>query len=567
MYNSGAMPDLRQCLLDTYLVRLRAIARFWGIELTARRQRAVAIELSEAMSDPTVVSLAWDALPPDQRDALLAVLASDGHMPRRIFVREWGEIRSMGPGRMEREEPWRAPISPAEGLWYTGFIFSAFEQVEDAAYEAVFVPPELRNLLPAPSIDQSMANLESTNEAAVVVYQGAYLLDDFCTLLSYVQNERPQLRVDGGWPERHRERMSDRLRVHQTEYFAFLAHLARRIGWIVVDSNRQVRLKADAVQDWLQCSPLDQLSAVLAAWGDDPTWNDLFHVPSLQPEDTGAWKNDPVLSRTGVLRHLEECRPGAWYRLADFVGSIKRKNADFQRPDGDYHSWYIQDMETGDYLSGFETWDAVEGRLIRYLIRGPLAWIGVIALGSQDGEQSPTVFRLSREGAGALGMADPPQTREPRRARLVAGFRVALPAERRYDRFQLSRVADWLQSGPVYVYRLTPTSLARARQQGITVTRVLEFLGGLTNVPVARSVEAALTRWAARGVEARLERTAILRVFGEGLMDQVVRSRKLGGLILERVGPSAATVREQDWERIIGALEELGLLAEVDEHH
>jgi hypothetical protein len=559
------MPSLRQCLLDTYLVRLRAIARFWGIELTARRQREAGIELSEAMRDPTVASLAWEALPPDERDALLAVLGSDGRMPRRVFIREWGEIRSMGPGRMEREKPWRAPISPAEGLWYTGFIFSAFEQVEDAAYEAVIVPPELRSHLPTPATDQSMVDLEPTDEPAVVVYQEAHLLDDASTLLSYVQNDRPRLRADGGWPERHREKMRDRLRVQQPEYFALLTHLARRTGWLVVEANRQVRLKADAVQSWLQCSPLDQLSAVLSAWGDDPTWNDLFQVPSLQPEETGAWKNDPVLARRGVLQHLKACRPGAWYRLADLVSSVKREDADFQRKDGDYHSWYIQDRETGDYLSGFETWDAVEGRLIRYLIRRPLAWFGVVALGSEDGEQSPTMFSLTREGAGALGIADPPPTREPRRARLVSGFRVTLPAERRYDRFQLSRVADWLQSGLLYVYRLTPASLARARQQGISVTRVLEFLGDLMDVPVARSVEAALTRWAARGVEARLERTAVLRVFDEELMDQVVRSRTLGSLILDRVGPTAATVREQDWERIIGALEELGLLADVNE--
>ena len=57
----------------------------------------------------------------------------------------------------------------------------------------------------------------------------------------------------------------------------------------------------------------------------------------------------------------------------------------------------------------------------------------------------------------------------------------------------------------------------------------------------------------------------MLRVFDEELMDQVVHSRTLGGLILERVGPTAATVRRQDWERIIGALEELGLLADADE--
>ena len=43
------MPLLRQCLLNTLLVRLRAIARFWEIQLYTRRQREVALELAEAM--------------------------------------------------------------------------------------------------------------------------------------------------------------------------------------------------------------------------------------------------------------------------------------------------------------------------------------------------------------------------------------------------------------------------------------------------------------------------------------------------------------------------------------
>jgi hypothetical protein len=139
-----------------------------------------------------------------------------------------------------------------------------------------------------------------------------------------------------------------------------------------------------------------------------------------------------------------------------------------------------------------------------------------------------------------------------------------VPTARRYERFQLARVADWLQSGAPFVYRLTPSSLERARQQGISITRVLEFLGDLIEAPVPRSVEAALTRWAARGAEARLERPVILRISSEDLMNQVNSSPTLSRLIGERIGPTAAIVRKQDWEKVIGALGEMGLLPEVD---
>jgi hypothetical protein len=325
-----------------------------------------------------------------------------------------------------------------------------------------------------------------------------------------------------------------------------------------------VRLKPEAVTAWLESAPSDQRQAVAQAWRDDPTWNDLFHVPSLQPEDTGAWRNDPLLARKAVLRYLEVCDPGTWYRVDALVSAIKHVDAEFQRPGGDYDAWYIRDQETGVYLSGFESWDAVEGRLIRYLIGKPLAWFGLVDLGRDDQEQAPRAFRLTPGGAAFLGLAEPPAMPEPAPARLRSGFRVEVPTTPRYERFQLGRVADWLQSGAPFVYRLTPSSLQRARQQGISVTRVLEFLGDLIEAPVPHSVEAALTRWAARGAEARLERALILRISSEELLGQILSSPSLSRFIRERIGPTTAIVGEEDWEQVIAALGEMGLLPDVD---
>ena len=110
---------------------------------------------------------------------------------------------------------------------------------------------------------------------------------------------------------------------------------------------------------------------------------------------------------------------------------------------------------------------------------------------------------------------------------------------------------------------MTPNSLARAREQGIPVARVLEFLGRTTNAPVPRFVEAALTRWEARGAEARLEPVVLLRLSNEGLMAQVVSSPLTRHLVGERVGPATAVVRKRDWPRLVAALGELGLLPEV----
>jgi hypothetical protein len=192
-----------------------------------------------------------------------------------------------------------------------------------------------------------------------------------------------------------------------------------------------------------------------------------------------------------------------------------------------------------------------------------MTWLGLIELGGDGSEGSAGAFRLTRAGAALLDLADPPKRSAPSRARLEPGFRVSIPARRRYERFQLARVADWLATGKSFTYRLTPASLKRAGRQGITIPRVLEFLQEITEAPLPRSVEEALSRWNARGTEARLERAIVLTLSDEELMDQVVSAPRLVDLIEERVGPTAALVHRQDWPRVVARLAEMGLLPEI----
>ncbi len=563
--------SLQQCLLDIDLVHLRAIARFWDVELTAGRQRDAAAALAEAMAGPEAVTRAWETLATGPRRALEKLLTIGGKMPFLAFTRDWGEIRTMGPARMEREQPWLAPISPAEGLWYSGFIYRAFEQGAAGAYEVVFVPPELLAHLPVPPTPPQTLALETAPAPSKIRADGEALLDDICTLLVYLQNEQVRPDADGNWPPGHTARLARQLRDPDPARLAWMRHLVRRLGWLRAGDSGRVRPEPAPVTAWLQSPGVQQRETLAAAWRDDPTWNDLFHVPTLRPEETGAWRNDPLLARQAILRHLQACTPGEWYGLDDFVAAIKQADPDFQRPGGDYTTWYIRDAATGAYLSGFESWDAVEGALIRYWLTGPMSWLGLVDLGSP-----PTVFRLTPAGGTFLGLADESEGRgqaEQGQAlgqgqalplQVRADFTVVVPPARRYERFQLSRVADWCATvEDHFVYRITPASLERARRQGISVARVLDFLGRATGTPLPRFVEAALKRWEVRGAEARIERAVLLRLSSEELMAQVVSAPPTRRFIREQVGPTVALVNARDWPRLVPALGEMGLLPDI----
>jgi hypothetical protein len=565
------MRSLRQCLMDSNPVRLEVIARLWDVSLTSGRQREIAAQLAKEMAIPLAVGNAWENLPPEQRQALDALLAAGGRMPLRVFVRQWGEIRTMGPARLQREQPWLEPVSTAEALYYSGFVYRGFEMVGDQSYEVVFVPSELRAHLPLPASMAPVINLSPAPIPAVPCSAGDTLLDDACTLLAYLQNEQVRLSPEGTWPARHTARLAQRLYDPDADRLSFLRHLIQRVGWVRSSSSGSrteaglLRPDPGSVTAWLQ-SPVNQQRATLArAWRDDPTWNDLFRVSALHPEDTGAWHNDPLLARRAVLSHLRVCEPATWYELDDFIAAIKQADPDFQRPDGDYTTWYIRDATTGAYLSGFESWDAVEGALIRYLVTGPLFWLGLTDLGSVVPGGPPTAFLLAPAGQAFLGLDDPPAEGDMPPLVLRPGFTVLVPPAQRYERFQLARIARWVRTGDPFVYRLTPTSLQRARHQGIPMTRVLEFLDQATGAgtPLPRFVEAALLRWEARGMEVRLERALLLRLSTEELMVQLMSHSHTRRLIAEQIGPAAALIRESDWTRLVVALGEMGLLTDV----
>jgi hypothetical protein len=557
------MPPLHQTLRDTDPPRLRAIAQFWDVTLTQNQPREMARELAEAMISAEALEAALKRLTEEQRRALETLAASGGVMPQRVFSRDWGEIRAMGPGRMDRERPWEDPVSPAEALWYSGFLFKVFDKGPEGTYEAVSIPPELRDLLPHIGESERAGSLEPIPRPSVVHFDGEDLLEDACTLLAYVQTQKPSINPAGVWREDHARRLQSRLLDQRADRFAFLCHLASHIGWVVGEDAGRASLQPEAVTSWLKSTSSQQRLVMSECWEEDTSWNDLFHVPSLQPVDTGVWRNEPLLARRAILGHLKVCVPNHWYKIESFIALIKEVDPDFQRPSGDYKTWYIRDEVTGRYLSGFESWNAIEGRLIRYVLTGPMRWLGLVKLGADAGGHSPRAFRLSDAGSAFVGLATLRPPSEPPAPLLRPGFEVTVPVGRRYERFQIARVTDWLQSGDPFVYRLTPSSLERARRQRIPIERVLAFLDEVTEAPLPGRVKEALNRWDRQGIEASLQQGMVLRLADEELMDRAITTPKLRRLVEERVGPTAALVKHEDWHRVITALEEMGLLPDT----
>jgi hypothetical protein len=197
----------------------------------------------------------------------------------------------------------------------------------------------------------------------------------------------------------------------------------------------------------------------------------------------------------------------------------------------------------------------VEGRLLHVLLVGPARWLGLVELGGDVDDPEPDTFRVK---AFTLSPTELPE------ATVHPDLTVAMPAGRRYERFQLARIAELSQVDETFQYRITPAALERARRQHIQVEKALDFLEELSEEPLPAQVRASLLRWQEHGTEAWLERQLVLRVASEATMEQIAATPKAARHIKQLLTPTLALIDEKDWSPLVSALAEMGLLTETE---
>ncbi len=588
------MRTLLASLTDHPMAVLRGIAELRDVPLATNARDDAAGQLAAALADPVAAETAVVACSPGAQTAWHALRSAGGRIKTPIFGRDHGAIRPLGPGRLEREQAWREPSSPAEELWYRGLIFRAFADLGDGPAEYVYIPDEL-----LPPVTQKAPQPPSSTAAPVLAAvasppQACQPLNSFavdlCAVLAAVRETPIRLDAAGQVREADAARLREGLLLPDPVRFDLLLALARGRGWLKPDRDRLV-LDVGAATAWLRATHWEQMSSLFAAWREssDPLWNDLRRVPSLRTE--GAWRNDPPLARRALLDPLRSLPGSAWYAVADLVAWLKAHIPDFQRPDGNYTLWYLRDAETGRYLSGFESWDDVEGRLIRFLVTGPLFWLGAVELGMANGEwrmaesaipnpQSAMVFRLTPAGAAWLAGRMPAEPPRPAPLALADDFTVTAPLLLPLlDRFRLLRFTEPAQPkdleglrdlrglpdtpGPTR-HRITRGSLARARAAGVKAEAILDFLRRATYGRVPPRVEAALTRFDQHGGAVRVTRGAVLRVEDASILSALRADAVIAPLLGDLLSAQAVVVREANLPNLLKALEELGYAARVE---
>jgi hypothetical protein len=350
--------------------------------------------------------------------------------------------------------------------------------------------------------------------------------------------------------------------LYQSEAVDLVVALLVDLGLLTGDPLRPAPQPTRA---FLAAPRAEAWAALVHSWKRSTSWNDLANVSHLEAAG-GKWPNDPLIGRLAILGALSSIPAGEWQSIESFVHKLKGDDPAFQRPGGDFEAWYLSDRRNGSYLRGFESWDLVEGALVRYLITGPLHWLGVVDLGTTGAGSTEFAFRLTDR---ARILWDPESiavsSEVEANARLGTDGRLQVPrSASRTLRYQVGRFAAWeARTDQGYSYLLTPSALERGARQGLRMHHIRGALQAICGATLSPPMLKALERWEKRGTEARIRRAWVLLVTEPRILAELRAGRTTARYLADDLGPGAVRIKERNWEALRAAAARLGILIDA----
>lgn len=538
------MPDLFHTLQGHDLGFLKIVAETWGIELNAPDAHTALPRLVSEMLDAALAEQIVAGLPDQAAVALEALLDHEGRIPWAMFTRQFGEVRIFGTARRDREKPEKNPISPAEILWYRGLIGKAFLNFPPEPQEFAYIPDDLLEFLGTlrPQEVEPLGRAASPGEIRWNVPATDQILDDCCTLLAALRTGKETLlAADPVWKAK----------------LPFLLTLIKTAGLVGQDGT----LQPESIRGFLETSRGQALAALVTQWLNSSALNELLLVPDLVFE--GEWQNNPLHTRQIILEFVNSLPKEIWWNLPAFIAAIRKQYSDFQRPAGDYDSWFIRKRDSDLFLRGISSWDEVDGALLRYMITGPLHWLGLVDLASDEQATPPLAFRASSWASLLLSGQAPvlPQESDTIEITLDRRFKVSRLTSRAV-RYQIARFCEWEEeTGSFYFYRITAASLEKAQKQGLLTAHLIKLLHRVSSRPIPPALIQAIERWDRFGVEAGLQQVILLRFSSPEILE-ALRKTRAGRALLETLNPTTVILRPGSEEIVRKELEELGYLSD-----
>lgn len=525
----------------------------------AREQKAALVQqLAHHLTQPATIAAIVAQLTAAGKDALRQLLTADGALPSHTFETRYGPIRPFKPWRKDQDpadrQPWLAPISTTETLWYRGLIFRAPPHRQPGVVPHYVLPADLADLVaaalglaphspnPAPraqgvllgqpgrngGLDHHLAIWLATIHAGLAgqgvtpVHQ-RWLPPAVVALLC----TRLGLDQDLGFTPIRSER--------HHPYLAFLHYLALAAELVAVTPAAcQVTPTGWA---WLTAPPATRQAQLAAAWRTAPL--ELARPFAFRWEPLSPAARPLVVEQlaTQVAAHPTVATLIAQWRLLDPYGYL---------PGPRLAHWHDEDS----------LYDPLTA-----LITGPLHWLGFITL---------TGTALTLDPATLL-VGPPSSSIQPPAAACTMPKQpvntiLAPVTVQPLHLVQLAPFCDWnVTTTPTaipHTFTLSPPRIAQLAAGGTRPEQLIAALAAAVGRPPSRRVISRIRSWAQPGQQLRLRPLLVLEADTPERLAQLRRYKLVRNRLGAVIAPNRISLNPADAEALAQTLRTLGYYVE-----
>ncbi len=350
------------------------------------------------------------------------------------------------------------------------------------------------------------------------------------------QDKHEQLRLESDYPR-----------------LLFVRLLLLQLGLLSVRHNM---LCAQPAEDFFSLPLAKRARECYRAYMDTYFWNEMVYLPEINvrpvPDPLTPAHEEVLHARRQVIERLLLETSEEWHDQVAFTARAKLHIPYllFPRQYGPRSERYSQGCNPygwdfrlrRGWLTHREGWHIVEGGFMRFMITGPLNWMGLLHL---DAEKVSTTFRYSAIGAFVMGDAVLKEV-SPIIGRLIVqpNFDVVVLAPIAEGLLvRLDTFAERISLEHIAQYRLTKASVTQAIQRDIHVDAMLAVLASAAEADLPQNVRYSLEEWErqARRVEV-WPSTTLLEVEDSSLLDRFFADPALQPLFRRRLTPQLVEV-------------------------
>jgi len=537
------MPTLLETIGEYEEDLLAIIARQWGIEIEEIPVKKLARHIVDRMSEDIIRDF-LKSLPESDTASLKELSAKKGKILWPQFVRNFGDLREMGAARRQREQPDTQPTSLTESLYYKGLIGKAFFDARGGPREFAYIPDEILTFFDQRSEETIFEKCHPVpdNRVQKKWIASDFIVDQATTTLAALRSGVKMEQIKFTRPNIPPDMLITLLQDAD-----------------LISPTNEISIKQ--AKSFLEDKRGSAFTSLVKVWQKSKGINELLLVPGIKFEKEPA--NDPLIPRSLLLDLLKTMPESEWYLLDEFIQAMHENHPDFLRKAGEFDAWFVRDKESENILSGYEYWDSIEGQYLRIMIQGPLHWFGVLSLGKTA--KGNLAFGRSVWSEPLLN--DTPldyPTIEIHQFSLEKNGQIQIDRYFPRDiRYQTARFCDWgSQKGSRFDYRITPESLQRMKEQGLTTDQLVSLLQKYARKPLPGNIITALKQWEKNGLEVEINPQVMIRVKSAKIMDALFDS-PAKSRILERLNPECALIDRKEIPLIQATFLEMGYFVEI----